>query len=96
MATAVEHADRVHDNWSEHAYTLFLLFLKGIPTSRRFMTEQVRQFAYLNGLPFPPSERSWGSITARLKKEKKIIWCGTARVTNVKAHQANASTWRKL
>lgn len=93
---AVDHANLVHDGWSDQAYSFLVDFINGIPENRRFMTEQFRKYAYDRGLQRPPSERSFGAIIVRAVKERKIIASGFDKVTNPKAHQANATLWRKL
>lgn len=93
MKLSIESAG---EGWAHRASMLFDQFLDGIPSNRRFMTEQVRQYAYDHRLPFPPSERAWGSLTRRKVLEGRIVACGTCQVSNPKAHRANATQWRKL
>lgn len=93
MKRAERHAGNA---WSEAAYGYLMRFIACIPPDRRFMTEQVRQFAYHHGLSAPPSERAWGAVTIRAVKDGKIVQCGFGKVSNDKAHCANAAIWRKV
>lgn len=95
MTRAVDHANAVSDRWSERAFSMLLDFLRGLQNNREFMTEQFRQYAYHRGLEAPPSERAFGAIIFRAAKSGLIISTGTGKVSNPKAHQANAAVWRK-
>jgi hypothetical protein len=95
MQRAVDHADRVSDKWSDRAFDLLMDFIRSLPDGAKFMTEDFRRFAYGKGLAVPPSERAFGSIISRAAKTALIFSNGTAKVSNPKAHQANAAVWRK-
>jgi hypothetical protein len=44
----------------------------------------------------PPSERAFGVLSYRASRGGWIERIGIAKVKNKKAHNANASIWRKL
>jgi hypothetical protein len=67
----------------------FIQFSDGKP----FMCEDVREYAS-NHLPTPPTNRAWGAIILRAKKDGIIKHYGFGQVTNPRAHRANASMWK--
>ena len=85
--------DHAGDEWNAKAWKALLSFL--IMHGDPFMTEDVRRFAYNRGLPSPPSERAWGAIILKAVRQNLVIAIGMAKVTNVKAHQANAALWQR-
>ncbi len=93
LQKAEDHANAVHNNWSDDAYkflTLFITHKKG-----DFMVEDVRTASkYI--VPEPPSMRAWGAIILRAAKARMIKKVGIRAVKNLKAHKANASVWRRL
>jgi len=96
IKTAKYHADSVVPDWSEKAYETFKEWLRGWASGHKFLIEDFRLSANARGLPDPPSNRAFGFISVRAKKEGLIIFAGTKRVRNVKAHCANASCWQKV
>lgn len=89
-------ADHAGDKWNDLAYRHLLKFVESLPRHRRFMTEQVRTYAYSHGFAPPPSERAWGSVILRAVKASLVVSCGYSKVSNQKAHCANAAVWRKI
>jgi hypothetical protein len=89
---AINHADFKIDGWQEKAWELFLRF----PIYQKFMVEDLRSFSYKRGLPNPPSERAWGAIIIRAKKDRIVKHCGYASVKNPSAHRTPASVWMKV
>jgi hypothetical protein len=87
---AADNAEYSYPGWSKEA----LSFLKRI-RRKQFMTEDVRKFAYDRGLPHPPHERSWGQIIQAAIRMGIIKQVGYGKVTNPKAHMANAAVWSK-
>ena len=90
--TAVDHANAVHDKWSERAYQFLLKFLQ---REKRFMGEDVRAAAAEQDFDLPPSARAWGGVIQRAAKEYIIIKIGIQQVKNKKAHLANAAVWER-
>lgn len=89
---AVRHADAVHTNWSEQAFSQFKVFL--IAQRGEFMSEDFREFAS-GMLPEPPSKRAFGHVMLRAAKAGLIKKVGHSPVKNIKAHRAFASVWTK-
>jgi len=92
---AIEHANEVHQEWSEMAFDYlkkFLIKQGGEP----FLTEELRISAYENRIPMPPSDRAWGGIVVRAAKSGLIARVGFRNVNNHKAHCTPASLWKKV
>ena len=96
ITAAIENADRHNYNWSISAYNLLKAFLKTEKSEQKFMAEDIRTFADNMLLENPPSNRAWGAIIIKAKKEKLIIFAGYNQVKNPKAHMANAGLWEKV
>lgn len=92
IANAVDHADQVHDSWSEKAYSHFVTFVS--LQSNPFTIEMFREWCK-DFLPAPPSLRAFGAIPMRAARAGLIGKVGTVQVRNVKAHMANAALWAK-
>jgi hypothetical protein len=89
---AVNNADRKNQGWSDLAFKFLVWFL---PTqTSTFMAEDIR-IASLGKVPIPPSDRAWGAIILRASKAGLIKFVGYGKVTNPKAHSANAAVWQK-
>lgn len=91
MSRASEHANSQHIGWTERA----LNFVRTFP-AREFMTEDVREFAYSNGLPHPPDDRAWGTVITTARRQGLIVHDRYAAVDNPKAHARPASVWRRV
>ena len=89
---AVDHADEVHENWSEDAYTFLKAFV--MCHNDEFMGEDVRA-ASVGFIPDPPSQRAWGAVMVRGKKAGIIKSVGFRNVSNAKAHKTPATVWVK-
>lgn len=89
---SVENADKTIKNWSEKAYDFFINYIKD---KEFFMTEDVR-VASEDLLETPPSNRAWGAVTVRAKKEGLIESAGFSAVKNPKAHSTPATLWKVL
>jgi len=94
MADSVNNADKHYFKWSERAY----LYLKEyiITHSNEFMGEDVRNYAEQHGFEVPPSKRAWGAVIRRAVSEDLIQFKKYNKVSNAKAHRANAAVWVKL
>lgn len=94
ITTAVNHANDTVNKWSNKAYQMFIEYLANINTG--FMGEDFRRYAEQRGLQDPPSKRAFGGVILRASKEKLITKIGHAQVSNVRAHKAFASIWKKV
>lgn len=90
MQRAANNANDVVPNWTVLALEFVAKFNRN-----EFMTEEVREFAYENGLPRPPHERAWGSVMTVSKGRGLIEFARYAAVSNPKAHATPATVWRK-
>jgi hypothetical protein len=91
MGRAAHSADQKMPKWTQFAYTMLIEFIR--QGGDMFMGEDVRVFAYKNGLPQPPHERAWGSIMHRAASAGLLVKGGFASVKNPKAHRTPATVW---
>jgi hypothetical protein len=90
ISQAEDHANRDYFGWSEQAYSFLVTFARMNPV---FQAEDVRGAA--EGIvPQPPSERAWGGVIVRARKEGLIERTGYAPVKNPKAHKTPAAVWK--
>lgn len=89
MKRSLDHAEKVHDNWTTLAYSFLLGFIK---TNKTFLAEDVR-LASDGIVPEPPSNRAWGSVIVMAKKNDLIHRIGYSEVKNPKAHRTPATLW---
>lgn len=82
------------NTWLEQAYSLFTEWLKQKPTDFSFMMEDFREYSS-NKIETPMSNRIYGSVSKRAKKDGLIKSVGKATVSNPTAHKANAEVWIK-
>ncbi len=92
MQQAMDHADRVIDDWSERAYS-FLVDFVGANPARAFMAEDVRVSAEGEGLPPPPDNRAWGGVVARAARSKIVKRLGYGAQKSVSCHCSPKSIW---
>ena len=88
---AINHAEREEPNWQQQA----LAYLMRYP-GKRFQAEDVRLWAYENGLTPAPHDRAWGAVIIYAKKHGIIRFYGYKNVKNPKAHSTPASVWDKV
>lgn len=97
LSLAVESAERKEKGWSKLCWQLFLVWLRKQKRGTEFKIEDFRKYLYdYDLISPPPSERAFGFISVRAKKENWIVFVRTEKVKNKKAHGANASVWKKL
>jgi hypothetical protein len=89
---AVDHANRVHESWSDKAYTYLIVFVKSRKRGERFMMEDIRQDASTL-VPTPPNYRAWGAIARRAIQDNIILKVGARCVKNSRAHKATANEY---
>lgn len=92
MEQASNHADSVHDKWTDIAFNFICSYIK---KSGPFMVEEVRA-ASVGTVPEPPSARAWGSVIVRASRAGIIRHVGFNKVSNPKAHRTPASVWCKI
>jgi hypothetical protein len=84
MQRAKDHADRVHDGWSDEALSKILAYAHQCRAP--FLIEDARSFAYRSGLEPPPDGRAWGAVTRRAMLDGYLV-----RVGYEKARSSNNS-----
>jgi hypothetical protein len=88
---AIDHANQVHDQWSDHAYAMLCEYLADVRGD--FMCEDVRAYAKLKGLPCPPTARAWGSVIDRAARASLITRKGYGKTHSPSAHRTPAAIW---
>lgn len=100
IQAAADHADRVHENWSQKAYQKCLLYLTfaRMNNIKEFQICDLRQTinVFFLPIPEPPTKRSWGNIARLLVKNKKIEIVGYKPTNNLTAHNAIAAIYKPL
>jgi hypothetical protein len=82
-------------DWKDRAIQALKNFINENPHMHpAFQTEDVRAWAYKNGLPEPPNHRAWGAVITSAKRKGLIRFIGYANVDNPKAHCTPASVWK--
>lgn len=92
IQNALNHANRVVDNWGEKAFAFFLEYLKN---NKEFMAEDVRN-ASVGIVPEAAHARAWGAIIVRAVKSGLIRRKGFKNVKNAKAHCTPAALWERV
>lgn len=93
---ALRSAEGKNPGWKDKAYEFFKTWLSKWATGHRFLMEDFRLSAEIHGLPKPPNNRAYGGLAVKAKFEGLIVSDGTKKVSNPKAHRANAALWRKV
>ena len=84
------YANEVNKNWSGLAYKLFCEFARQV--EKPFQCEDVRIYA-LDKIPEPPTNRAWGNIASRAKRNHIVNKVGIEATKGKTAHGANAAIW---
>jgi len=92
MDQAADHANQVHENWTDIASRYLKAFCQA-NGSKNFQAEDAREWAERNGIPEPPSKRAWGNIFSIAQNTGLLFHQGYGKVSNPKAHNAIASIW---
>jgi hypothetical protein len=87
-------ADSKTPGWSDRAFE----FVKRYALINRgqFMSEDIRKWAYSNGLERPENERAFGGVVVRASRAGIIKAVGYARTSNVLAHRTPATLWMAI
>ena len=88
---AADNAEMNEHGWQEQA----LMFLMKFP-EKRFQAEDVRSWAYSQGLTTPPNDRAWGAVIRKAKNQGCIRHVGYDAVSNPNAHRTPASVWERV
>lgn len=91
MLRSTTHADAESPGWSSFAFDALLRYAE---THQFFTIEQLKDWAYFNGLPVPPAPGAWGGIARRGIKEKIIIFDSYRESRNPSQHMKPVRVWR--
>lgn len=94
MKRAEDHANLVHDSWTEKALRYLKWYINAGDLKKNFLTEDVRESSGTL-VPEPPSLRAWGSVMMKAAKAGLIKKVGYAQVKNPKANRTPATLWTK-
>lgn len=83
-----DNNERQNKGWAERAYE----FIKSVPT-QEFITEEVRDHAYANGLERPHDDRAWGHVMKKAAANGLIVHAGYAPAP--KAHHRPCPVWKR-
>lgn len=92
---AVDHANSVEAEWSGQA--LGMLTAYAATRDEPFLIESARRWAEAHGLPKPPDDRAWGSVTrcARSKRHRVIERVEGATATG-SINKSPKPLWRRV
>ena len=94
---AVDTANLQYPGWSIRCWQLFRQWLQHRPRYHCFLIEDFRAYLYdYDLIERPNSERAFGFIGQKAMKEGLVIKGEIKKVSNVKAHCANAQSWIKI
>lgn len=88
---ALDHAERVEDDWGNRAYAALVAYSR---FASMLTIEQVKEEAYNHGLPEPPAPGAWGPVTKRAKKEGLIEFLRFNTSANATQHGKPVILWR--
>jgi hypothetical protein len=87
------NAERNCPDWHGMAMRVLGNYIRKFP-GKKFQAEDLRAWAYAQGLPEPPSHRAWGSVIVSAKRKGIIQFVGYENVDNPRAHSTPASVWK--
>jgi hypothetical protein len=93
MERAIDHANAVNAGWGDAAFAKLAEYARWTPF---FTVEQMRAWAYSQGLPRPPNECSWGAVTTRARKSGVMTLGDYATAENASRHCGINRKWRSL
>ena len=77
--------------WNAMAYTLLKRYVRN--KKKPFMCEDFREYC-LNKLPVPPSNRAFGHLMTKARRDGLIISIGYQSTKNPFAHRTPATLWK--
>lgn len=91
IESAIQHADRVIEEWSVRAYQFLLEFIK----QNEILTAEDVRLASREKIEDPPDKRAWGGIILRAAKSGLITRIGYGKAKNPLAHCRPTAIWQK-
>jgi len=89
-SVALLNADHRSPHWSDRAFEFVRRYAE-INRGREFQCENIRVWAYGNGLDRPEKERAFGGVISRAIHAGIIRKLGIRATSGVTAHNANAN-----
>ena len=93
IARSAEHAEAVREGWGDDAYGYLERYVAVTPDE--FLGEELKRWAYDNGLDEPVNESAWGSVIRRASRAKLIEFVGFAKSKNASRHGTPGRLWRR-
>lgn len=91
MTQALEHAERVNDEWPDMAYAFLCRYARG---HAEFISETLTNEAIRMGYGSPADARSWGSLFAKAARAGVIQRIGYG--VSQRRHCSPTPLWRSL
>ncbi len=93
MRRALLSAESKNPDWAAQALDMLRRFIAS--HSDPFMVEDVRAFAYREGLPHPDRDQAWGAIVVRAAKMGIIVNVGVAVAKDPTRHRGYTALWQR-
>lgn len=93
MKAVAAKAEEITPGWSQMAYDALLRFAK---VRTLFTGEDVKRWAYDNGLPKPHNEAAWGAVFAKARRRKVTALNGYVVANSASRHAAPNRQWKSL
>lgn len=94
LCVAVAKAESEVPDWKANVWELFISWLQSKPIGYTFLMEEFRNDIQ-HELTGDYSPRAFGFVSKKALRENFVKHAGFGKVSNVKAHGANASRWMK-
>jgi hypothetical protein len=88
-----DHAEQHAAGWSTRALTCVSRYVG--QTFEPFLTEDVKAWAYENGLDKPPVDGAWGHVMRTAAKHKFIHRCGRREAKSPGSHGKPMALWAR-
>ena len=94
MERATKSAEKARPGWTDDAFDFLKYFASA---NAEFIGEDVKAWAYRNGLDEPPNDSCWGTVMRRGSKERITEFLGYAKRSQTAArHGTPSRLWKSL
>lgn len=94
---AIATAEKKHPDWADNAYKFFKRWLSRKPSGYRFQIENFRLHIQIHGgLPKPETDRAYGFLPTKAKKDKLIKPTSPKTTQSTSAHGCYSMEWKKV
>jgi len=90
---AIDHADRVEENWQGRAFSIFQSYARSHDT---FATEDVRSYALETGFPDAPDPRAWGAVAMKAVRSGLIKPSHFELAKGKSQHRTPIRVWKAI